>query len=234
VWCSRFRSWRSLKHFTTQSEPPSCRAGAVLAFIALGHSGGRSVSPRGQGHSESSAGLHLRIEVGEKMRPIEFGPQSELIRSRRVAPDAMAPTPSQSSKLGRPKISQFWRQPRSRGGVVWKVPLLSLRRSAREVGQVGLVSPSSWVGNVDITQHDESGRRNRDRYAWAGGIHGRAGAIGGATGFVAHAKEPVDALIIPPTTTGIAEFGGGAWRADHARPDSAFASGCLRPAPADR
>ena len=51
-----------------------------------------------------------------------------------------------------------------------------------KVGEVGLGLTIILGGNVDITQHDQSGRRTRDRYPWAGRIHGRAGAIGGATG----------------------------------------------------
>ena len=79
------------------------------------------------------------------------------------------------------------------------------------------------AGKVDITQHDESGRREPIVTHGARRVHGRAGATGGpagpggrpragAGGGLDHSAGPAP---------GIARCRGGARRADHARPDPA-------------
>ena len=50
------------------------------------------------------------------------------------------------------------------------------------VGEVGLGLTVILAGKVDITQHDESGRRQPIVTHGAGRIHGRTGATGGPTG----------------------------------------------------
>ena len=57
-----------------------------------------------------------------------------------------------------------------------------------KVGEVGLGLTLILGGSVEITQHDQSGRRTAivthgQALSWARRFHGRAGAIGGATGF---------------------------------------------------
>src|SRR5712671_5252509 len=67
------------------------------------------------------------------------------------------------------------------------------------VGQVGLGLTIILGGNVDITQHDESGRRTAIVTHGPGAFMGELAQLAGRPALVdAHAKEPVEALIIPP------------------------------------
>src|SRR5438477_545037 len=67
------------------------------------------------------------------------------------------------------------------------------------VGEVGLGLTIILDGNVDITQHDESGRRTAIVTHRPGGFMGELAQLAGRPALVdAHAKEPVEALIIPP------------------------------------
>src|SRR5438552_1609168 len=67
------------------------------------------------------------------------------------------------------------------------------------VGQVGLGLTIILGGNVDITQHDESGRRTAIVTHSPGAFMGELAQLAGRPALVdAHAKEPVEALIIPP------------------------------------
>src|SRR6267142_5888884 len=66
------------------------------------------------------------------------------------------------------------------------------------VGQVGLGLTIILGGNVDITQHDESGRRTAIVTHGPGAFMGELAQLAGRPALVdAHAKEPVEALIIP-------------------------------------
>src|SRR5882672_1655597 len=68
-----------------------------------------------------------------------------------------------------------------------------------KVGQVGLGLTIILGGNVDITQHDESGRRTAIVTHGPGAFMGELAQLAGRPALVdAHAKKPVEALIIPP------------------------------------
>src|SRR5256714_325436 len=68
-----------------------------------------------------------------------------------------------------------------------------------KVGKVGLGFTIILGGNVDITQHDESGRRTAIVTHSPGAFMGELAQLAGRPALVdAHAKEPVEALIIPP------------------------------------
>jgi thioredoxin reductase (NADPH) len=67
------------------------------------------------------------------------------------------------------------------------------------VGQVGLGLTIILAGNVDITQHDQSGRRAAIVMHGPGNFMGELAQLAGRPALVdAHAKESVKALIIPP------------------------------------
>ena len=107
-----------------------------------------------------------------------------------------------------------------------------------KVGEVGLGLTIILGGNVEITQHDQSGRRTAIVTHGPGAFMGELAQLAGRPALVdAHAKEPVEALIIPPDQLRAlliaeAELG----RADHARPDSAsrWAAGDRRRRTGDR
>src|SRR5712691_10700666 len=68
-----------------------------------------------------------------------------------------------------------------------------------KVGQVGLGLTIILAGNVDITQRDQSGRRTAIVTHGQGAFMGELAQLAGRPALVdAHAKEPVEALIIPP------------------------------------
>jgi len=67
------------------------------------------------------------------------------------------------------------------------------------VGQVGLGLTVILAGNVDITQHDQSGRRVGIITHGPGNFMGELAQLAGRPALVdAHANSPVEALIIPP------------------------------------
>src|SRR6266446_1879107 len=70
------------------------------------------------------------------------------------------------------------------------------------LAKIGEVGPGLTIilgGNVDITQHDESGRRTAIVTHGPGAFMGELAQLAGRPALVdAHAKEPVEALIIPP------------------------------------
>src|SRR5438105_2459170 len=67
------------------------------------------------------------------------------------------------------------------------------------VGQVGLGLTIILGGNVVITQHDQSGRRTAIVTHGPGAFMGELAQLAGRPALIdAHAKEPVEALIIPP------------------------------------
>ena len=67
------------------------------------------------------------------------------------------------------------------------------------VGEVGLGLTVILAGKVDITQHDELGRRTPIVTHGAGGFMGELAQLAGRPALVdAHAQGPVEALIIPP------------------------------------
>jgi thioredoxin reductase (NADPH) len=67
------------------------------------------------------------------------------------------------------------------------------------VGQVGLGLTIILAGKVDITQHDESGRRTPIVTHEAGSFMGELAQLAGRPALVdAHAQGPVEALTIPP------------------------------------
>ena len=67
------------------------------------------------------------------------------------------------------------------------------------VGEVGLGLTVILAGKVDITQHDESGRRTPIVTHGAGAFMGELAQLAGRPALVdAHAQEPVEALRIPP------------------------------------
>jgi thioredoxin reductase (NADPH) len=71
------------------------------------------------------------------------------------------------------------------------------------VGQVGLGLTVILAGSVDITQHDESGRRQPIVTHGAGAFMGELAQLAGRPALVdAHAQGPVEALSIPPTNSG--------------------------------
>src|SRR5947199_3509040 len=68
-----------------------------------------------------------------------------------------------------------------------------------KVGEVGLGLTIILGGNVDISQHDQSGRRTAIVTHGPGAFMGELAQLAGRPALVdAHAKEPVEALIIPP------------------------------------
>jgi thioredoxin reductase (NADPH) len=68
-----------------------------------------------------------------------------------------------------------------------------------EVGKVGLGLTIILNGHVDITQHDESGRRRHIVTHGSGSFMGELAQLRGRPALVdAHAQGPVEALIIPP------------------------------------
>src|SRR5467141_3750651 len=68
-----------------------------------------------------------------------------------------------------------------------------------QVGHVGHGLTIILAGQVDITQHDESGRRTPIVTYGPGAFMGELAQLAGRPALVdAHAKEPVEALIIPP------------------------------------
>src|SRR5207248_201184 len=68
-----------------------------------------------------------------------------------------------------------------------------------KVGEKGHGLAIILTGRVDITQHDESGRREPIVTYGAGAFMGELAQLAGRPALVdAHAKEPVEALIIPP------------------------------------
>src|SRR5882757_2169292 len=68
-----------------------------------------------------------------------------------------------------------------------------------KVGEVGHGLTIVLAGKVDITQHDESGRRQLIVTHGAGQFMGELAQLAGRPALVdAYAQEPVEALIIPP------------------------------------
>src|SRR5438309_1043421 len=68
-----------------------------------------------------------------------------------------------------------------------------------KVGEVGLGLTIILGGSVEITQHDQSGRRTVIVTHRPGAFMGELAQLAGRPALVdAHAKEPVEALIIPP------------------------------------
>ncbi len=68
-----------------------------------------------------------------------------------------------------------------------------------KVGEMGLGLTIILGGNVEITQHDESGRRTAIVTHGPGAFMGELAQLAGRPALVdAYAKEPVQALIIPP------------------------------------
>ena len=68
-----------------------------------------------------------------------------------------------------------------------------------KVGETGLGLTIILGGNVEITQHDESGRRTAIVTHGPGAFMGELAQLAGRPALVdAYAKEPVEALIIPP------------------------------------
>src|SRR6266850_3165027 len=68
-----------------------------------------------------------------------------------------------------------------------------------KVGKVGPGLVIILAGKVDITQHDESGRRELIVTHGPGAFMGELAQLAGRPALVdAHAQEPVEALIIPP------------------------------------
>jgi thioredoxin reductase (NADPH) len=80
-----------------------------------------------------------------------------------------------------------------------KVRSYAAGEALAKVGEVGLGLTIILGGNVDITQHDESGRRTAIVTHGPGAFMGELAQLAGRPALVdAHAKEPVEALIIPP------------------------------------
>src|SRR6476661_6897387 len=68
-----------------------------------------------------------------------------------------------------------------------------------KVGEMGLGLTIILGGNVEITQHDASGRRTAIVTHGPGAFMGQLAQLAGRPALVdAYAKEPVEALIIPP------------------------------------
>jgi thioredoxin reductase (NADPH) len=68
-----------------------------------------------------------------------------------------------------------------------------------KVGEIGPGLTIILSGRVDITQHDQSGRRTPIVTYGVGAFMGELAQLSGRPALVdAHAREPVDALIIPP------------------------------------
>ena len=79
-----------------------------------------------------------------------------------------------------------------------KVRSYSVGEAIATVGKVGPGLTIILAGNVDITQHDESGRRTAIVTHGPGAFMGELAQLAGRPALVdAHAQGPVDALIIP-------------------------------------
>jgi thioredoxin reductase (NADPH) len=85
---------------------------------------------------------------------------------------------------------------------VWrfgKVRTYGAGEALAKVGQVGLGLTIILAGNVDITQRDQSGRRTAIVTHGPGHFMGELAQLAGRPALVdAHAREPIEALIIPP------------------------------------
>src|SRR5438874_13470807 len=80
-----------------------------------------------------------------------------------------------------------------------KVRSYAVGEALAKGGEVGLGLTIILGGSVDITQHDESGRRTPIVTHGPGSFMGELAQLAGRPALVdAHAKEPVEALIIPP------------------------------------
>src|SRR5713101_8027778 len=80
-----------------------------------------------------------------------------------------------------------------------KVRTFGAGEALAKVGQVGLGLTIILAGNVDITQRDQSGRRTAIVTHGPGHFMGELAQLAGRPALVdAHAREPIEALIIPP------------------------------------
>src|SRR5437870_3063703 len=80
-----------------------------------------------------------------------------------------------------------------------KVRSYGVGEALAKVGEVGLGLTVILGGSVEITQHDQSGRRTVIVTHGAGAFMGELAQLAGRPALVdAHAKESVEALIIPP------------------------------------
>ena len=80
-----------------------------------------------------------------------------------------------------------------------KVRSYGVGAALAKVGEVGLGLTIILAGKVDITQHDQSGRRTPIVSYGVGAFMGELAQLAGRPALVdAHAQEPVEALIIPP------------------------------------
>ena len=80
-----------------------------------------------------------------------------------------------------------------------KVRSYGVGEALAKVGEVGLGLTIILGGSVEITQHDQSGRRTAIVTHGPGAFMGELAQLAGRPALVdAHAKEPVEALIIPP------------------------------------
>ncbi len=80
-----------------------------------------------------------------------------------------------------------------------KVRTYGAGEALAKVGQVGLGLTIILAGNVDITQRDQSGRRTAIVTHGPGHFMGELAQLAGRPALVdAHAREPIEALIIPP------------------------------------
>src|SRR5207244_1511450 len=80
-----------------------------------------------------------------------------------------------------------------------KVRSYGVGEALAKVGEVGLGLTIILGGSVEITQHDQSGRRTAIVTHEPGAFMGELAQLAGRPALVdAHAKEPVEALIIPP------------------------------------
>jgi thioredoxin reductase (NADPH) len=89
------------------------------------------------------------------------------------------------------EIERIWR--------FGKVRTYGAGEALAKVGQVGLGLTIILAGNVDITQRDQSGRRTAIVTHGPGHFMGELAQLAGRPALVdAHAREPIEALIIPP------------------------------------
>src|SRR6267142_2193248 len=80
-----------------------------------------------------------------------------------------------------------------------KVRSYGVGEALARVGEVGLGLTIILGGSVEITQHDQSGRRTALVTHGPGAFMGELAQLAGRPALVdAHAQEPVEALIIPP------------------------------------
>jgi CRP-like cAMP-binding protein len=80
-----------------------------------------------------------------------------------------------------------------------KVRSYGVGAALAKVGEVGLGLTIILAGKVNITQHDQSGRRTPIVSYGVGAFMGELAQLAGRPTLVdAHAQEPVEALIIPP------------------------------------